>query len=100
LVREQPGPEALLSLLAYGLGTAIPLLLIGYGGQWAVHSVRSLCKYTGRIKQFAGGILIVTAIAFQFGWFKAFEALLVSTPIGNIGIELEEKYLPSYDGAP
>jgi|TARA_Y100000310_G_scaffold183886_1_gene184042 hypothetical protein len=45
-------------------------------------------------------ILIVTAISFQFGWFKAFEALLVSTPIGNIGIELEEKYLPSYDGAP
>jgi len=33
LVREQPGLEALLSLLAYGLGTAIPLLLIGYGGQ-------------------------------------------------------------------
>ena len=100
LVREQPGLQAFLALLTYGLGTAVPLLLIGYGGQWAVNSVRRISKYSGRIKQVAGGILFVTAFAFQFGWFKAFETWLVSTPFGNIGIELEEKFLQDYDGFP
>jgi cytochrome c biogenesis protein CcdA len=92
-VREQPGLQALALLTAYGLGTAVPLLIIGYGGQAAVHSVHVLSKYSGRIKQIAGVILVVTALAFQFGWFRAFEAWLVeNTSFGNLGVELEEKY--------
>lgn len=90
LVREEPGLRAALLLLTYGIGTAVPLLLIGYGGQAAVHSVRRLNQYSGRIKQIAGVILIVTALAFQFHWFRQFETFLVTqTPFGNIGVDLE-----------
>lgn len=93
LVREQPGIQAFFYLLAYGLGTAVPLLLIGYGGQAAVHSVRFLSRYSGSIKKVSGVLLILTAFAFQFHWFRALEIYLISnTDFGNIGIELETKF--------
>lgn len=69
LVREQPGVMALLALLSYALGTAVPLLLIGYGGQAAVHSVRAITPYSGRIKQVAGVLLILTGIGLHFETF-------------------------------
>ena len=92
LVQEQPGLEAALLLTTYGLGTAVPLLLIGYGGQAAAHSSRVLSQYSGRIKQVSGGILIFTAIALNYHWLRAIETYLVSnTSFGSIGVELEEK---------
>lgn len=92
LVREQPGLEAAALLFTYGLGTSVPLLLIGYGGQKAMHSSRALSKYSGKIKQISGGILIITALALNYHWLRAIETYLVSsTSFGNIGVELEEK---------
>jgi cytochrome c biogenesis protein CcdA len=92
LVQEQPGLEAAALLLTYGVGTSITLLLIGYGGQAAAQSSRVLSKYSGRIKQISGGILIVTALALNYSWLRALETYLVSTTsFGNIGVEIEEK---------
>ena len=92
LVREQPGLQAAALLLTYGIGTAVPLVLIGYGGQAAVHSARSLSRFSGRIKQVAGVILILTALGLNYHWFRAIETYLVSnTTFGNIGVELEQK---------
>ncbi|MDP7069708.1 MAG: hypothetical protein QF815_04210, partial [Candidatus Peribacteraceae bacterium] len=52
----------------------------------------ALSKYSGRIKQISGGILIVTALALNYNWLRAIETYLVSnTSFGNIGVELEEK---------
>jgi len=93
LVREQPGFEALLYLTAYGLGSAFPLLLIGYGGQAAVHSVRTLSKHSGRIKQASGALLILTALSFQFHWFTKIETWFVlNTNYGTLGTRLEEQF--------
>ncbi len=86
LVREQPGPQALLLLTAYAAGTAVPLLLIGYGGQYAVQSVRAVSRYTGIIKQVAGAVLIVTAIALHFNLFLI---LQTQTSFGGLGTTLE-----------
>ena len=93
LVAEQPGLQALGYLTAYGLGTAVPLLLIGYGGQAAVHSVRLLSRYSGRIKQVSGILLILTALAFQYNLFRSLESYLVAnTSFGNIGVDIETKF--------
>ncbi len=90
LVRSEPGFRALLLLLTYGIGTAIPLLLIGYGGQAALHSTRFVSQYSGRIKQVAGVLLILTALSLQYHWLRAFETYLVTkTSFGNIGVDLE-----------
>jgi len=92
LVREQPGPMAALYLSAYALGTAVPLIIIGYGGQAAVHSVRALSKYSGRIKQVAGAMLILTAVAFNFDTFMKLQIwLLENTSFGNLGVDIESR---------
>lgn len=92
LVRDEPGLRAAGYLFAYGLGTAVPLLLVGYGGQAAVHSVRALAPYTGRIKQVAGVALILTAVALQFRAFESLQIWLVQhTGFGDIGTRIEER---------
>ncbi len=91
LVREKPGLEAFFLLLCYALGTAVPLLLVGYGGQWAVHSVRAMARYAGRIKQVAGVLLVASAIAFQTGFFADLQTFFVeNTGYGTLGTRIEE----------
>lgn len=92
LVRDQPGFEALLLLTAYAAGTAVPLLIVGYGGQWAVHSVRALSRFSGIIKQVAGALLILSALAFHFDLFTSLQTWFVeNTGYGTLGTEIEEK---------
>lgn len=92
LVREQPGTQAFLALVSYGLGSALPLLIVGYGGQFAVHSVRSLTKYTGRIKQVSGVVLILSALSLYLGWFRDLETWFVQhTSYGTLGTRIEHQ---------
>jgi cytochrome c biogenesis protein CcdA/thiol-disulfide isomerase/thioredoxin len=92
LVRDAPGLKALALLTTYGMGTAIPLLIIGYSGQYAVRSVRILSQYSGIVKQVSGGLLLLTALAFQFQFFTAIQTFLVTnTDYGTLGTEIEEK---------
>ena len=92
LVREKPGIEAALALTAYAAGTGLPLLLIGYGGQAVVHSVRSFTKYTGMVKIVAGILLIITAVLLQLNIFQDLQVWLASkTRFGSIGTRIEER---------
>jgi len=101
LVRDQPGVQALLALTAYALGTAVPLLIVGYGGQWAVHSVHALSQYSGRVKQVAGAILILTALGFQYGWLMDVQTWIVqNTRFGTLGAEVEESLFPALTPPP
>ena len=93
LIREKPGIESLILLIAYGLGTALPLLAIGYGGQYAAHSVRAVSRFSGRIKQIAGILLILSAFGLQFHLFTKLESWLVqNTYYGTLGTRIEEKF--------
>src|SRR3990167_11032947 len=51
LVREEPGLKAAAALASYGLGTAFPLLLVGYGGQAPAHIVLGFYKNTGGLEK-------------------------------------------------
>lgn len=55
-------------LIAYAIGAAIPMLMIAYGGQLAASKVRALAPYTTRIQQIFGVIIILMAIAINFGY--------------------------------
>lgn len=91
LVRDEPGLRAAGLLASYALGTAVPLLAIGYGGQRAVRSVRFLSNYTGLVKRVAGVLLIGTAILLQMRAFERLQVWLVdNTPFGDLGTRLEE----------
>lgn len=90
LVREEPSLTALFYLSVYGLGAGIPLLLIGYGGQAIVHSVRALNKYSGSVKQVSGVLLILCAVGLHFNVFRSLETWLVqNTSYGTFSTELE-----------
>ncbi len=93
LLRDRPGFEAFLLLVSYAMGTALPLLLVGYGGQWAVHSVRTFSAWSQQVKQIAGALLIFSALALQFHWFLTIETWLVQhTSYGTFGTGLEERF--------
>ena len=101
LVRDKPGLEAFVLLMSYGLGAAVPLLAIGYGGQAAVHSVRAISRYSGVIKQVSGAILILSALAFRFDAFTALQTFLVShTDYGAFATHLEEALFQGHGNAP
>lgn len=101
LVREQPGITALLLLGVYALGSAIPLLLIGHGGQAAVHSVRTLSKYSERIKKVSGALLILSAIGFQLNLFTDLQTWISNgTSYGSFANKLEESFFGGPENAP
>lgn len=92
LVRDEPGLRAMLYLLCYGLGTSVPLLLIGYGGQSITHRVRAITPYTGIIKQISGAVLIITAIMLYFHAFERLQIwVLDHTSFGTLGTNIEER---------
>lgn len=59
---KQSLPQAAALLFAFALGAGIPMLLIAYGGQYAVQRVRKLSAYAGRIQQAFGFLIILVAI--------------------------------------
>jgi cytochrome c biogenesis protein CcdA/thiol-disulfide isomerase/thioredoxin len=92
LVRDEPGPRALLALTAYAIGAATPLLLIGYGGQSMVRSARWLGQYSGRIKQVSGALLVLSAAALHFQLFQGAQTWLADhAGFGNLGTRLEAR---------
>ncbi len=95
LVRTEPGPMALLALTAYAAGTAVPLLLVGYGGQIAVRSVRSLTRFTGAIKVVSGLFLLSTAVLLRLNAFQDLQVWLTEhTGFGALGTRLEQDLFP------
>jgi cytochrome c biogenesis protein CcdA len=95
LVREQPGAMALSALFSYALGTAVPLLIVGYGGQYAVKSVKSLNRYTGFVKMLAGALLILTAIALHMNILQSAQVWIEDhTPLGSFASSFEKKLFP------
>lgn len=96
LVREQPGFGAIAALFAYALGTAVPLLIVGYGGQYAVRSVKSLSRYTGIVKAVAGVLLILTAVALHMNLLQKFQVWIEDrTMLGDFGSSLEDSLFPT-----
>jgi cytochrome c biogenesis protein CcdA/thiol-disulfide isomerase/thioredoxin len=101
LVREGPGARAFLALTAYAVGAALPLLCIGYGGQSIVRAARGLSRYSGRIKQVSGGLLVLSAAAFQFQWFLSLQTWLADhANFGNAGTAIEDRIFGKATAAP
>jgi len=57
---------ATLLLLFYAVGAAIPMLAIGYGGQYAAQHVRRMAPYAHRLQQGFGVLVVSFAAAMHF----------------------------------
>lgn len=96
LVREESGAIAIAALTAYGIGASIPLLIVGYGGQYAVQSLRTLSRFTGIIKTVAGVVLVLTAVALRYDFLLQAQVWITErTGYGNLGNRIEEHLFSS-----
>lgn len=58
--------RAALLLLSYAIGAGIPMLIIAYGGQAVSTRVRGIARYSVRMQQVFGAIVVLTAVAMFF----------------------------------
>ena len=71
-----PGIGALVTMLTYSIGVAVPLLLTGILTATANEAVvRKLAKMTGKIQRFSGLVLLVAGIYLVYSYFVQISGL-------------------------
>lgn len=66
IATEPETGEAVWLLTAYAAGAALPMLFIAYGGQYATTRIRQLARYTHRMQQSFGVLIVAFALALLF----------------------------------
>jgi cytochrome c biogenesis protein CcdA/peroxiredoxin len=74
--RQNLGDAAAL-LAAYAIGAGMPMIIIAYGGQYISTKVRGFAKYSRRIQQIFGVLVILLAVAIYFNLDTIVEAKLI-----------------------
>ena len=64
--------------IAYVIGIGIPLFLFAYGGQQIILRAKGINKYTGRMQQIFGVIMLLTALAIYTHYDTYLEAQLLN----------------------
>jgi cytochrome c biogenesis protein CcdA/thiol-disulfide isomerase/thioredoxin len=65
--------KATLLVIVYALGAGIPMLAIAYGSQWLTTKVRGFAKYSVRLQQAFGVLILLLAIAMFFQYDTVIE---------------------------
>ncbi len=80
--------KASILVIVYALGAGVPMLIIAYGSQWLTTKVRGIVKYSARLQQAFGVLILLLAVAMYFQYDTIIESKLTSFfPQSN----LEEK---------
>ncbi|MDP4000823.1 MAG: cytochrome c biogenesis CcdA family protein [bacterium] len=81
---QQELARASILLIAYAIGAGIPMLVIAYGGQALSTRIKSFAKYSARVHQVFGIIILGLAIAIFLQYDTVLQAkLLESIPVLN-----------------
>jgi cytochrome c-type biogenesis protein len=79
--------HAALLLVAYAIGAGIPMLAIAYGGQYATTHVQRLMRYTRRLQQAFGIVVILIAVAIYYQYDALITVWLSQFyPSGQVGL--------------
>lgn len=73
---NQNAAQSLGLLVAYGIGAALPMLAIAYGGQAIAKRFLKLRQISSQLTRIGGGLIILTAIAILLGWDVEIQLLL------------------------
>lgn len=71
--------EVMFVTIAYVTGVGIPLFAFAYGGQQFITRARGINKFTGKIQQVFGAIMILAAIAIFTNYDKTLQLQLLNT---------------------
>jgi cytochrome c biogenesis protein CcdA len=78
---------AALLVVFYAIGAALPMLAIGYGGQYAAQHVRRIAPYMQRLQQGFGVLVVGFAVAMYFQYDTLITAWLSNLyPARQIGL--------------
>lgn len=91
---EKDTAHASFLLIAYAVGAGIPMLAIAYGGQALTTKVKSIAKYSHRLQQIFGLILILLAGAIYLQYDTVIQAKLVAKFPG-LGAKVEKNLVNS-----
>src|SRR6185369_14859560 len=69
--------DVILVTLAYVIGVGVPLFAFAYGGQRFVGKARGLSKYTGKIQQVFGVVMILAALAILNNYDQKFQLFVL-----------------------
>ena len=73
---DQHLAHAAVLLLFYAIGAGIPMLAIAYGGQYASSRVRGFVRYSRRLQQGFGVVIVLTGAAMYWQYDTLFTAWL------------------------
>lgn len=65
-------------LVAYAIGAGIPMVIIGYGGQYLTTRISHLARYSQIIQQLFGVLILALAIAMFFNYDLVLQAQLTA----------------------
>lgn len=89
--------QASLLLIAYAIGAGIPMLAIAYGGQALTTKVKGIAKYSHRLQQIFGVILLLLSVAIYYQYDTVIQAKLVEKFPG-LGTTFEKNLIDSFEG--
>lgn len=77
--------------IAYSVGVAVPLFIITFAGQAVMRRVKTFNRYTGKIQQVFGGVMILTAILIATGYDRTLQTKLLTLfpSYGQFVVDLE-----------
>ncbi|WP_133139836.1 cytochrome c biogenesis protein CcdA [Legionella genomosp. 1] len=67
IIQAQTNWQAVLTIVAFSIGTAIPLLLVGYFGRYFSHHLKAINRHSLQIKRSMGVLVISFALLGLFG---------------------------------
>mgnify|MGYP001550257143 FL=1 len=70
--------KASILVIVYALGAGVPMLIIAYGSQWITTKIRGLVKYSARLQQAFGVLILLLAVAMYFQYDTLIESKLTS----------------------
>ena len=74
-------------LLAYAIGSGIPMLAIAYGGQYVTTHVRGLARHAHRVQQASGVVVMLTAVGLYYQYDTVVTVWLSNFyPTENLGL--------------
>ncbi|HSX19305.1 MAG TPA: cytochrome c biogenesis protein DipZ [Candidatus Saccharimonadales bacterium] len=69
--------QAVLVTLVYVIGVGIPLFIFSFGASWFFEKSKFVGKYTGRIQQIFGILMVLTALAIYTNYDKVIQTKLL-----------------------
>jgi len=82
-------------LTAYAIGAGLPMLAIAYGGQALTTGIKKVARYSARIQQIFGLILILLAAAIYFQYDTVIQAKLLAY-FPSSGLNIEQNFIDNF----